>query len=46
MQYNKDMKPTLYILIGIVLVTVFLYGLFWVLIEAIFNLALKLSGGV
>jgi hypothetical protein len=46
MEYNKDMKPTLYILIGIVLITVFLYGLFWGLIEAIFNLALKLSGSI
>lgn len=46
MQYNKDMKPTLYIILGIVLITVFLYGLFWVIINEIFTLAIKLSGGM
>lgn len=46
MQYNKDMKSTTVILIGCLLVAGFLFGLFWFILNAYFEMAIKLSGGM
>jgi hypothetical protein len=46
MEYNKDMKPTIAIIIGILLIAGFGFGIIWYFLNEFFDLAIKLSGGV